>query len=98
MGVRVEKALIHHAHTHACTRARSGKVKLPDYVDYVKTSKHKELAPYDRDWYYVRAGMSKLTSSGHTCQTRFLVYSVCCQTYLPQTRGWCRRATEGLWR
>jgi hypothetical protein len=37
---------------------RSGKIKLPDYVDYVKTGKHKELAPYDRDWYYTRAGMS----------------------------------------
>ncbi len=41
-----------YSHTHT----RSGKIKLPDYVDYVKTSKHKELAPYDRDWYYVRAG------------------------------------------
>ena len=36
--------------------SRSGKIKLPDYVDYVKTAKHKELAPYDRDWYYVRTG------------------------------------------
>jgi len=34
---------------------KSGKIKLPEYVDYVKTSKHNELAPYDRDWYYVRA-------------------------------------------
>ena len=36
---------------------RSGKIKLPRYVDYAKTSKNNELAPYDRDWYYVRAGM-----------------------------------------
>ena len=35
---------------------RSGKIKLPDYVDYAKTAKHKELAPYDKDWYYIRAG------------------------------------------
>lgn len=35
---------------------RSTKVKLPSYVDYVKTGRHKELAPYDKDWYYVRAG------------------------------------------
>ena len=35
---------------------RSGKIKLPDYVDYAKTGIHKELAPYDKDWYYVRAG------------------------------------------
>ena len=35
---------------------RSGKIALPAYVDYVKTGKHKELAPYDKDWYYIRAG------------------------------------------
>ena len=35
---------------------RSGKIKLPDYVDYAKTGTHKELAPYDKDWYFVRAG------------------------------------------
>nr|AAX48896.1 S19 [Suberites domuncula] len=34
---------------------KSGKIRLPDYVDYVKTGKHKELAPYDKDWYYIRA-------------------------------------------
>jgi ribosomal protein S19E (S16A) len=26
-------------------------------VDIVKTSKSKELAPYDEDWYFVRAGV-----------------------------------------
>ena len=31
-------------------------MKLPDYVDYIKTGTHKELAPYDKDWYYIRAG------------------------------------------
>lgn len=35
---------------------RSAKIKLPEYVDYVKTGRHKELAPYDKDWYYIRAG------------------------------------------
>ena len=35
---------------------RSAKIKLPDYVDYVKTGRHKELAPYERDWYYIRTG------------------------------------------
>lgn len=34
---------------------RSGKIKLPVYVDYVKTGPHKELSPYDKDWYYIRA-------------------------------------------
>ncbi|CAE7894586.1 RPS19B [Symbiodinium sp. KB8] len=32
------------------------KIKLPAWVDLVKTGTHKELAPYDADnWYYVRA-------------------------------------------
>ena len=39
-----------------CCVIRSGKITLPAYVDYVKTGKHKELAPYDKDWYYIRAG------------------------------------------
>lgn len=29
-------------------------MKVPDWVDIVKTSKSKELAPYDSDWYYTR--------------------------------------------
>lgn len=33
-------------------------VELPEYTDIVKTARFKELAPYDPDWYYVRAGMS----------------------------------------
>merc|ERR1711862_62252 len=33
---------------------KSGKVKLPEWVDMVKTNVAKELAPYDEDWYYVR--------------------------------------------
>ena len=24
-------------------------------MDYIKTGKSKELAPYDKDWYYIRA-------------------------------------------
>ena len=35
---------------------RSGKIVLPKWVDIVKTGTDKELAPYDPDWYYVRAG------------------------------------------
>ncbi|GAA0158509.1 ribosomal protein [Lithospermum erythrorhizon] len=34
---------------------RSGKIELPHWTDIVKTGKHKELAPYDPDWYYIRA-------------------------------------------
>ena len=31
-------------------------IKLPQWVDIVKTGTFKELAPYDPDWYYIRAG------------------------------------------
>jgi len=37
---------------------RSGKLEIPTWVDTVKTGAQKELAPYDPDWYYVRAGTS----------------------------------------
>ena len=35
---------------------RSGKMKVPDWTDLVKLGQHKEMAPYDDDWYYTRAG------------------------------------------
>lgn len=35
-------------------------MELPEWTDIVKTGKLKELAPYDADWYYIRAGMSHL--------------------------------------
>eukprot|EP00873_Tetraselmis_striata_P041150 jgi/Tetstr1/461414/TSEL_006524.t1 len=31
------------------------KLQVPTWVDLVKTGPHKELAPYDPDWYYIRA-------------------------------------------
>ncbi|XP_071957432.1 small ribosomal subunit protein eS19-like isoform X2 [Antedon mediterranea] len=34
---------------------KSGKMKIPDWVDMVKLGVHKELSPYDADWYYIRA-------------------------------------------
>ena len=33
---------------------RSGKLKIPEWSDLVKTGTHKELAPIDPDWYYIR--------------------------------------------
>lgn len=33
---------------------KSGKMKVPEWVDLVKTNVSKELAPYDEDWFYVR--------------------------------------------
>lgn len=34
---------------------RQGNMDLPKWADIVKTGAFKELAPYDADWYYVRA-------------------------------------------
>ncbi|KAG5842916.1 hypothetical protein ANANG_G00182830 [Anguilla anguilla] len=34
---------------------KSGKLKVPDWVDTVKLAKHKELAPCDENWFYTRA-------------------------------------------
>ena len=35
-------------------------MKVPEWVDLVKTSKGKELAPYDEDWFYTRcAGLAR---------------------------------------
>merc|ERR1711964_739414 len=34
---------------------RSGKIEMPTWVDIVKTGAFKEQAPYDPDWWYVRA-------------------------------------------
>ena len=31
-------------------------MKVPDWTDLVKLGQHKEMAPYDDDWYYTRAG------------------------------------------
>nr|ABI52709.1 ribosomal protein S19 [Argas monolakensis] len=33
---------------------KSGKLRVPDWVDVVKTGIYKELAPYDDDWFYTR--------------------------------------------
>uniref|UniRef100_A0A3P9NBP5 Small ribosomal subunit protein eS19 n=1 Tax=Poecilia reticulata TaxID=8081 RepID=A0A3P9NBP5_POERE len=35
--------------------SRSGKLKVPDWVDLVKLGKHKELSPSDENWFYIRA-------------------------------------------
>lgn len=40
---------------YAAFLKRSGKLEVPTWVDTVKTGTAKELAPYNPDWYYVRA-------------------------------------------
>ncbi|KAM7319477.1 hypothetical protein ACRRTK_021160 [Alexandromys fortis] len=32
-----------------------GKLKVPECLDTVKLAKHKELAPYDENWFYTQA-------------------------------------------
>ncbi|KAJ3108805.1 40S ribosomal protein S19 [Phlyctochytrium bullatum] len=40
---------------YAAYLKRTGRLEVPKWVDIVKTGPQKELAPYDPDWYYVRA-------------------------------------------
>ena len=51
-------------------------VELPPWTDIVKTAKFKELAPYDPDWYYIRAGRSlapSLALARVQAHTRFVL-------------------------
>jgi small subunit ribosomal protein S19e len=40
---------------YAAFLKRTGRLEVPKWVDVVKTGTHKELAPYDPDWFYIRA-------------------------------------------
>merc|ERR1712168_510153 len=40
---------------------KSGKLKVPVWVDLIKTGVHKELSPYNPDWYYIRGGVGVKT-------------------------------------
>jgi small subunit ribosomal protein S19e len=42
---------------YAAYLKRSGRLEVPRWVDLVKTGPYKELAPYDPDWFYIRAGI-----------------------------------------
>merc|ERR1711893_395450 len=33
---------------------KSGKMRMPEWTDVMKTASFKELAPYDEDWFYIR--------------------------------------------
>uniref|UniRef100_A0A3P8SBI3 Ribosomal protein S19 n=1 Tax=Amphiprion percula TaxID=161767 RepID=A0A3P8SBI3_AMPPE len=39
---------------------KSGKLKVPEWVDTVKLARHKELAPCDDNWFYTRAVVGDL--------------------------------------
>ena len=56
---------------------RTGRLPIPKWVDLVKTGAHKELAPLDPDWFYIRAGKGMLNSDS------------CCGSYcLFASRNW----------
>ena len=40
---------------YAAYLKRTDKIQIPHWADYVKTGVNKQLAPYDKDWLYVRA-------------------------------------------
>ncbi|KAJ3137899.1 40S ribosomal protein S19 [Physocladia obscura] len=55
-GVTVKDVSAHSfVKAYAAYLKRTGKLEVPKWVDIVKTATHKELAPYDPDWFYVRA-------------------------------------------
>lgn len=31
-------------------------MKIPDWIDIVKLGRFNELAPYEEDWFFIRAG------------------------------------------
>uniref|UniRef100_A0A8C0MKL7 40S ribosomal protein S19 n=1 Tax=Canis lupus familiaris TaxID=9615 RepID=A0A8C0MKL7_CANLF len=47
-----------------------GGLKVPEWVDTVKLAKLKELAPYDKNWFYTRAASTVWT--GGSCQQEAL--------------------------
>lgn len=57
--------------SYAALLKRSGRLNVPKWVDLVKTGIHKELAPYNADWFYVRCGA--------------LIYPLASKTLLPIT-------------
>merc|ERR1712137_105831 len=40
---------------YAAHLKRTGKCEVPKWADLVKTGQFKELAPYDQDWFFIRA-------------------------------------------
>jgi hypothetical protein len=55
------------------------KFVVPKWVDIVKTGVSKELAPYDPDWYYIRAGT--YNSSDPICSETYDLQRPSCEKY-----------------
>lgn len=45
----------------------TGRVELPSWCDLVKTAPHKEMCPFDQDWYYIRAGEKTIAADCASC-------------------------------
>ena len=43
------------------------KFRVPKWTDTVKSGVHKELAPYNPDWYFIRAGKSLYVALCSVC-------------------------------
>ena len=41
---------------YAAHLKKEGKLQVPKFANIAKTATHKELSPYDPDWFYVRVG------------------------------------------
>ncbi|KAJ3168355.1 40S ribosomal protein S19 [Geranomyces variabilis] len=55
-GVTVKDVSAHaFVKAYAAYLKRTGKLDVPKWLDLVKTATYKELAPYDQDWFYIRA-------------------------------------------
>ncbi|XP_045207025.1 40S ribosomal protein S19 isoform X2 [Mercenaria mercenaria] len=56
MGISVKDVNAHDfTRAFAAFLKKSGKMKVPEWTDFIKTGTFKELSPYDVDWYFIRA-------------------------------------------
>lgn len=83
---------------YAAHLKRIGKIEVPKWADLVKTAAFKELAPYDQDWYYIRAGgpwpsRDSPPAASSLCRTAPLPpvpgcgRSLCCAAAWPRSAG-----------
>uniref|UniRef100_A0A8W8L4B5 40S ribosomal protein S19 n=1 Tax=Magallana gigas TaxID=29159 RepID=A0A8W8L4B5_MAGGI len=70
MGISVKDVNAHEfTKSLAAFLKKQGKMKIPDWAPIVKLAKYNELAPYDDDWYYTRAGRKRNgTAPSHFCR------------------------------
>ncbi len=67
---------------------RAGRLHVPKWADLVKTAPYKELAPYDPDWFYIRAGdysfpLLSPSFSGQFVQTKLCIFLKPCSHTVP---------------